>query len=135
MKKVIIAATGLPGNPMKGTLFKSPNIKGVKTSCPSGVFSQELNQVLPPFISKQLKEALQVFERQIPGFISKNGLLLAPETRTSAPIQIKRDKITLESTSHHGFYPCGEGAGHAGGITSAAIDGINVADQMITKYF
>ena len=58
-----------------------------------------------------------------------------PETRTSAPIQIKRDKLTLESTSHRGFYPCGEGAGHAGGITSAAIDGINVADQMITKYF
>ena len=114
---------------------KSPEIKGVKTSCPSGVFSQELDQVLPDFISKQLRKLFKFLNDKSLDSFQKMDCYWHPETRTSAPIQIKRDKLTLESTSHRGFYPCGEGAGHAGGITSAAIDGINVADQMIAKYF
>ena len=59
---------------------------------------------------------------------------MAPETRTSAPVKINRHKKTLMSDSHHGLFPCGEGAGFAGGITSAGIDGINVAESIINQY-
>ncbi|RLA64533.1 MAG: FAD-dependent oxidoreductase, partial [Epsilonproteobacteria bacterium] len=62
-------------------------------------------------------------------------ILIAPETRTSAPVTITRDKTTLESISHTGLYPCGEGAGYAGGITSSAVDGIKVAMAIIDKEF
>jgi len=58
---------------------------------------------------------------------------MAPETRTSAPVNILRDKASLISSSHQGLYPCGEGAGHAGGITSAAVDGIKVAESIISQ--
>ena len=62
------------------------------------------------------------------GFQSKEATLYGVESRTSSPIRITRDKQSLESTSHKGLYPCGEGAGYAGGITSAACDGIQVAE-------
>jgi len=69
----------------------------------------------------------------MPGFISKQGLLIAPETRTSSPVIITRDKLTLESTSIKGLFPCGEGAGYAGGITSAAVDGVKVAMKLVER--
>ena len=112
---------------------KSSNIKDQKHSCPSGIFSHKMQDLLPEFITKELKSALSDFDRKIKGFSSAKGLLMAPETRTSAPVNIMRDKLSLESTSHSGLYPCGEGAGHAGGITSAAIDGIKVAESIV-KY-
>ena len=59
--------------------------------------------------------------------------MIAPETRTSAPITVLRDRNSLVSTSHVGLYPCGEGAGYAGGITSAAVDGIKVVEEIITS--
>ena len=89
---------------------------------------------MPVEISSQLKKALEVFDRQIKGFSSVGGILLAPETRTSAPVTITRDKTTLMSESHKGLFPCGEGAGYAGGITSAGIDGIKVAESIINQY-
>ena len=88
---------------------------------------------MPEFITKELKTALGDFDKKIKGFSSTNGVLMAPETRTSAPVNIQRDKTSLVSTSHSGLYPCGEGAGHAGGITSAAVDGIKVAESIINK--
>jgi len=69
----------------------------------------------------------------MPGFVSNDSILMAPETRTSAPVTILRNRVTFESDSHKGLYPCGEGAGYAGGITSAAVDGIKVAMAMIRK--
>lgn len=104
-----------------------------KTSTPSGIVEAQLNTILPDFISNHLRDALIQFDKRMSGFVSKNALLLAPETRTSAPVTILRDKISLESTSHQGLYPCGEGAGHAGGITSAAVDGVRIAMSMIEK--
>lgn len=103
------------------------------TSSPSKIFKQNLAQILPDFVIKHLKEALMEFERKLPGFTSKGGVLIAPETRTSAPITILRDAKNLVSTSHQGLYPCGEGAGYAGGITSAAVDGIKVVESIIKK--
>ena len=90
-----------------------------------------MNGLLPDFITAELKTALGDFDKKIKGFSSEKGLLLAPETRTSAPVNIVRDKKTFQSISHEGLYPCGEGAGHAGGITSAAVDGINVAESIL----
>lgn len=102
-----------------------------KTSCPSGIFSNPMTEILPKFVTDHLQTALTEFDRMIKGFVSKEALLLAPETRTSAPVTIERDRETLESISHKGFYPCGEGAGYAGGITSAAVDGVKVAESIL----
>jgi len=104
-----------------------------KTSTPSGIVEAPLRSILPNFVANHINNALSQFERKMNGFISDKSLLLAPETRTSAPVTITRDKVTLESTSHSGLYPCGEGAGYAGGITSAAVDGVKIAMSIIKK--
>lgn len=98
-----------------------------KTSSPSGLFKADIRQIFPAFIIEHLKKGLTEFDRDLPGFIHDEALLIAPETRTSAPLTILRDKNTLISQSHSGLYPCGEGAGYAGGITSAAVDGVKIA--------
>jgi len=104
-----------------------------KTSTPSGIVEAQISEILPEFISNHLRDALLQFDKRMNGFVSKNALLLAPETRTSSPVTINRDRVSLESTSHKGLFPCGEGAGHAGGITSAAVDGVRIAMSMITS--
>lgn len=104
-----------------------------KTSSPSGIFKADIRQIFPDFIVEHLKKGLEEFNRDLPGFIYENGLLIAPETRTSAPLTILRDKSTLISVSHQGLYPCGEGAGYAGGITSAAVDGVKCALSILRE--
>lgn len=101
------------------------------TSAPSGLFKCDMNEIFPPFIIEHLKKGLAEFNKDIEGFVYENAILIAPETRTSSPITILRDKETLLSTSHKGLYPCGEGAGYAGGITSAAVDGVKVAMSIL----
>lgn len=123
---------------MKLTEFLQGKIKegaNPKTSCPSKVFKADFGQIFDSQIIEVLKEALQHFDQNIKGFIHQDAVLIAPETRTSAPVTISRDKNLLESTSHKGLYPCGEGAGHAGGITSSAVDGIKVAMAILEKNF
>lgn len=97
------------------------------TSSPSGIFKADIREIFPDFIVQHLKKGLEEFNKDLPGFIYEEGLLIAPETRTSAPLTILRDKESLVSLSHKGLYPCGEGAGYAGGITSAAVDGVKIA--------
>jgi uncharacterized protein len=104
-----------------------------KSSTPSHTFTENLNHLLPQFVSAQLRTAMIKFDQSLKGFISPDALCLAPETRTSSPVTILRDFETLESLSHQGLYPCGEGAGYAGGITSAAIDGVRVAMKILEK--
>ena len=110
----------------------NPDLR-VKTSTPSGIFKSSLREILPEFVTKHLENALLKFDESLKGFISDEAQLIAPETRTSAPVTISRDKDTLESTSHLGLFPCGEGAGHAGGITSAAVDGVKIAMSLLKK--
>jgi len=132
----VALATGkeIPAQRVKDFLAaKNGSASLPKSSCPSGLFSLDLAQVLPAFVSENLRLALLQFEKKLPGFSQQNALLLAPETRTSAPVTILRDKLSLQSISKQGLYPCGEGAGHAGGITSAAVDGVKVAMAMIRK--
>lgn len=104
-----------------------------KTSSPSGIFKADIRKIFPQFIIDHLKNGLQEFNKDLPGFIYEEGLLIAPETRTSAPLTILRDKDSLISLSHKGLYPCGEGAGYAGGITSAAVDGVKCAISILKQ--
>jgi len=91
-----------------------------------GVTCADLREALPPFVSRTLAAALPDFDRKIPGFSAADVPLVGVETRTSAPCRILRDRQTYESQSTPGLYPIGEGAGYAGGIMSAAIDGLRV---------
>lgn len=112
---------------------KKPSKKLPRSSSPSGVFAIEFDEILPSFIGQSLRRGLLDFDRKMKGFIHPDAILLAPETRTSAPVSILRDEIKLESISHKGLYPCGEGAGYAGGITSAAVDGVKVAMSLLAQ--
>jgi uncharacterized FAD-dependent dehydrogenase len=123
-------ATGreLPAMTIKEFMTGKLNDKPLpKSSSPSAIFKADIRQIFPQFIIDHLKKGLEEFNKDLPGFIYEEGLLIAPETRTSAPLTILRDKESLVSLSHQGLYPCGEGAGYAGGITSAAVDGVKCA--------
>lgn len=106
----------------------------LSTSSPSGVVSTPLHKILPKNVVEHLKEGFESFGHKMRGFVHKDAQVIGVETRTSCPIRIVRDKVTLQSTSHKGLYPTGEGAGYAGGITSAACDGINVAEAIVELY-
>lgn len=105
-----------------------------KTSYQPGIVSVALHEVLPPMIAKRLQKAFKAFGRKMKGYYTNEAVLHAPESRTSSPISIPRDPKTLEHIEISGLYPCGEGAGYAGGIISAAIDGINCVDAIAEKY-
>ena len=104
-----------------------------KTSYQPGIVSVDLNDVLPPLITKRLKKAFLAFGRKMKGYYTNEAVLHAPESRTSSPVSIPRNPETLEHVDVQGLYPCGEGAGYAGGIMSAAIDGINCVDAISKK--
>ncbi|MDW8284064.1 MAG: FAD-binding protein [Myxococcales bacterium] len=96
------------------------------------VVPAEVGAALPPPVREALREALQGFDRLLPGFVGPEAQLVGVETRTSAPVRILRNEA-LMSPSLPGLYPCGEGAGMAGGIVSAAIDGLRVADAVLAR--
>ena len=98
-----------------------------KSSYTPGVASVCLDEVLPNHVSARLKEGFLAFDKHMKGFICKEALLIAPETRTSTPVRILRDAKTLESPIIKGLFPSGEGSGYAGGIVSSAMDGENCA--------
>ena len=99
---------------------------------PDTVFC-ELKHCLPDFVTEALKEALPAFGRKIKGFDDGDAVLSGVETRTSSPVRILRNE-QYQSPAVAGLYPCGEGAGYAGGIMSAAVDGLRIAEQIIMKY-
>ncbi|QNG30818.1 NAD(P)/FAD-dependent oxidoreductase [Synechococcus sp. LTW-R] len=101
----------------------------IKPSYNPGVVPADLGQALPAFVIKALREALPQFNQSIPGYAMDDALLTGVETRTSSPVRIPRTKA-LESVNTPGLYPAGEGAGFAGGILSAAMDGIRVAEAI-----
>jgi uncharacterized FAD-dependent dehydrogenase len=96
-----------------------------------GVISADLYEVLPREVSSRLQTALKEFGKKMKGYLSEEALLVATESRTSSPVRIPRDKITLQHPQVKGLYPCGEGAGYAGGIISAAIDGQKCAEAIV----
>jgi len=102
----------------------------VTPSYKPGVKYCDLSETLPDYAIEAIREALPAFERKIKGFSMNDATLTAVETRTSSPIQITRDRESFQSLNVEGLYPAGEGAGYAGGILSAGIDGIKVAEAM-----
>lgn len=104
-----------------------------KTSYQPGIVSADLNEVLPLLLSEKLKKAFVLFGKKMKGYYTNEAVLHAPESRTSSPIGIPRDPSTFQHIEISGLYPCGEGAGYAGGIISAAIDGINCVDAIVKK--
>jgi uncharacterized FAD-dependent dehydrogenase len=104
-----------------------------ETSYVPGAVSAPLHELLPPFVADRLRKAFGEFNKKMKGYYTSSALLLAVESRTSSPVRIPRDPETLQHITLHGIYPCGEGAGYAGGIVSSALDGINVAKKIAGK--
>ncbi|MGV3460181.1 MAG: NAD(P)/FAD-dependent oxidoreductase [Flavobacterium sp.] len=102
-----------------------------KTSYVPGTTPVELGQVFPGFITQTLRQGFTEFGKSMRGYLTNEAILHAPESRTSSPVRIPRDNETLEHVQIKGLYPCGEGAGYAGGIISAAIDGEKCALRCI----
>jgi uncharacterized FAD-dependent dehydrogenase len=100
-----------------------------KTSYQPGTTSVELGNVLPKFIYQSLQDGFKQFGNAMKGYLTNEAVVHAPESRTSSPVRIPRNDTTLEHVDIAGLYPCGEGAGYAGGIVSAAIDGEKCAEQ------
>jgi uncharacterized FAD-dependent dehydrogenase len=95
-----------------------------------GVRLTDLSTALPDYAVAAIREAIPAFERQIRGYAMPDAMLTAVETRTSSPVRIRRNDGDLQSLNTRGLYPAGEGAGYAGGILSAAVDGIRVAEAV-----
>lgn len=95
-----------------------------------GLYEARLDKMLPPFITSRLQRGFQDFGRKAKGFLTNQAILIGLESRTSSPVRIPRNKDTLCHTKIKGLYPAGEGAGYAGGIVSAAIDGMRCAEQI-----
>lgn len=121
-----------PGQLIGDFLANRPSTQfgAVMPSYTPGVHLTNLDTALPEFAISAIREAIPEFAKQIKGFDLPDGVLTGVETRTSSPIRIKRDDLTLQSLNTHGLYPCGEGAGYAGGILSAGVDGIRVAEAV-----
>ena len=101
-----------------------------KTSYFPGTNSALLEELMPKSITRRLKQGLKLFGTQMPGYITHEAILLGFETRTSSPVRIPRNPDSLEHPMVKGLYPCGEGAGYAGGIVSAALDGLRCAQAV-----
>ncbi|WP_162419093.1 NAD(P)/FAD-dependent oxidoreductase [Cyclobacterium roseum] len=99
-----------------------------------GLQSTDMHALLPAFVSKRLKMALPLMDQRMKGYFTNEAQLIGIESRTSSPVRIPRDKQLLEHPQIHRLYPCGEGAGYAGGIVSAAMDGERCAEMLVAKY-
>ena len=102
-----------------------------KVSYHPGVVASRIDEIFPSFVTDALRAGLEAITRRIRGFLHEDAVLVAAETRTSAPVRIVRDPVSLQSPSLVGLYPAGEGAGYAGGIVSSAIDGERVAQAIV----
>ena len=96
----------------------------------AGLKSVDLTRVLPAFVVERLIAGILDFERKMPGYLHPDAIVVAPESRTSSPVRMPRDPKTCEMPEVKGLFPCGEGAGYAGGVLSAAMDGMRVADAV-----
>ena len=104
-----------------------------KCSYLPGIVPSRLDQWLPAGIGKRLQQGFRDFDKKYPGFLTNDAVIVGVESRSSSPVRILRDPETMESVSTPGLYPCGEGAGYAGGITSSALDGINAALKIVQQ--
>ncbi|OPJ56346.1 NAD(P)/FAD-dependent oxidoreductase [Alkalithermobacter paradoxus] len=122
----------LVGDFIKGQESKS--LGSVAPSYAPGVVLTDLRECLPEFVVETMKESIIQLDKKLNGFALHDAILTGVETRSSSPIRIVRDEGNFESVNIKGLYPGGEGAGYAGGIVSAAVDGIKIAESIIMKY-
>jgi uncharacterized FAD-dependent dehydrogenase len=122
------APAQLVGDFLRGV--PSTQLGEVLPSYQPGVLLGDLAQSLPAYAIEAIQEALPAFGKQIRGFDGADVVLTGVESRTSSPVRITRDAESLQSLNVRGLYPCGEGAGYAGGILSAGVDGIKVAEAV-----
>ena len=106
----------------------------LETSYQPGLKSVLMDDILPAPIAYRLREGFKMFGNKMRGYLSNDAQIIGVESRTSSPVRVPRDKETLEHISTKRLYPCGEGAGYAGGIVSAAMDGERCAEQLVLKY-
>jgi uncharacterized protein len=104
-----------------------------ETSYQPGLASLDMREVLPPFLSDALRQGFRSFGEKMKGYLTNEAQIVGVESRTSSPVRIPRDKTTLEHPQIHMLFPCGEGAGYAGGIVSAAMDGERCAEAVLSK--
>ena len=104
-----------------------------KPTFANGVVEQNLGDLFPPQVTQMLQTGFAVFDRKIKGFAGPQAVITGVETRTSSPVRITRGE-NMQALGMEGLYPCGEGAGYAGGIVSAAVDGVRVAQQIMAQY-
>ena len=121
-----------PAQTVHDFLAGRPSLEVPRASYPLGVTAADLAEVLPAEILAPLAQALIAFEAELPGFAGPDGLLIAPESRTTSPIRFSRDERCC-STTVEGLYPIGEGAGYAGGIISSALDGLRAARAITAR--
>ncbi|MBQ3697955.1 MAG: FAD-binding protein, partial [Spirochaetales bacterium] len=119
-----------PAQRLTDFMAKRSSSDTAPSSYAPGLTPSDLDDVLPDFCSDALRSGFSVFSRQANGFMTSEATLIGTETRTSCPVRIVRDPDSLQSISNPGLYPCGEGAGYAGGIVSAAVDGMRCAEAV-----
>ncbi len=119
-----------PAQRLVDFLRRKPSSTLGKTGYMGDVVSAPLHELLPSFVVDSLIQGFRDFDRKMHGFITEEATLLAVESRTSSPVRIPRDKETLQHPQLQGLYPCGEGAGYAGGIVSSALDGIRCVEAI-----
>ena len=117
-----------PGQRVTDFLMGKDSTDLPKTSYFPGIIPSRIDQILPEWITSRLRRGLDLFGKQMRGYITEECNLIGFETRTSSPVRIPRDERTLQHSEISGLYPCGEGAGFAGGIVSAALDGMRCAE-------
>ncbi len=122
-----------PAQRMTDFVAGQPSKNLPKTSYAPGIHAARIDRLLPKPIASRLQKGFQEFGRKNRGFLTREATLIGDETRTSAPVRVPRNDETMAHVTLDGLYPCGEGAGYAGGIVSAAIDGIRSA-QAVAKY-
>jgi len=98
-----------------------------------GIVPARLDLILPAFIAKRLKKAFTLFGKSMKGYLTNEAVVVGVESRTSSPVSIPRSRENMQHTTLENFYPCGEGAGYAGGIVSAAIDGVKAVNAIAKK--
>lgn len=115
-------------------LADRPSRGKVPSSYPRDVAAVDMGMILPPLVLRTLERGLPILDRRFRGLFLKDATLTGPESRGSSPVRIPRLDLTRESPTVVGLYPCGEGAGYAGGIISAAVDGLRTARAVASRF-
>lgn len=119
-----------PAQRMTDFVEAKPSKSLPQTSYAPGIHPARVDKLLPSGVSSRLRKGFEEFGRKNRGFLTADATVIGCETRTSAPVKVLREEESLQSLSHPGLYPCGEGAGYAGGIVSAAVDGMRCAEAL-----